>query len=262
MMIRQIADEGRNTAIEIGSKYAFMNSGIGAKLADAERTNFSDWIDALDEAPDHTYSWTDGQGRAHSVRVLVTIDEVETYKLKTTVMPWPVEVALLLGLTNVGAIFTYGAAAAFDGVACACQSCCNNPWTAAVCCPCWVAMCAAAMAAYYANIALSIIKITRLIYIIATLLVAWAGLLPGPTISSTGGGADMLLSICWIEDIEHNRKVRVDTWQKHEGANLGLWGTNYPETYSYSVVDFRGNGKIYPPVLRHDSSIVQTDILH
>jgi len=99
-----------------------------------------------------------------------------------------------------------------------------------------------------------------------------AGLWPAWTIGSNSDWdpLDMLWILCWIEDIRdsddpdqsHDRLVRVDTTQQHEGADLVLWQTRYPETHSYSLVDFSGDGEIYGddgPVLKHDASIIETD---
>lgn len=69
----------------------------------------------------------------------------------------------------------------------------------------------------------------------------------------------MIFTICWIDDVVHNRLVKVTGTQHHEGADLGLWQTEYPDTTSFSIVNFRGFGSIFPPVPRHDASIVSTD---
>lgn len=65
--------------------------------------------------------------------------------------------------------------------------------------------------------------------------------------------------IGWVNDINHNRRVLVESTQKHAGADLGLATTNYPDTSSFSRVSFLGNGKIYPPVPDFNASIIETD---
>ncbi len=189
-----------------------------------------------------------------------TIDEVDTLKLKTTILPWEGELALLYLGTAVVIAFLYSAGAALLRASCICMSCCNNPWTAAVCCPCWYGLCAVGMALLQAGIIANELAIYQLLAAWAALLIAWAGIAPGPTITDDSGNV-LWATIAWIEDIDHNRRVRVDTWQEHQGADLGVWQTNYPEVHSYSVVDFRGRGEIRPPQLRHDSSVVTTDII-
>jgi len=113
------------------------------------------------------------------------------------------------------------------------------------------------MSANAAGIIANAAAITTITPIYPLLAICWAGLLPGFVFPDSGM---MLLFIpCWIQDINHNRLVEAETLQKHEGADLGLWKTQYPNTASYSIVNFEGHGKIHPPVLRHDASIVETD---
>jgi hypothetical protein len=272
LLIRDMAEEGRNSAVKIAQQFAFMNSGIGEQLKEGEipddadadqrrnyRETYEDWFDNIGEVEDITYAWKDGQDRNHYVRTRVSIDPVDTFKLKTTVLPWEAVVALLTLGTEVVIAFLYAAAAAVLKGSCACLSCCGGI-TAPVCCPCWAALCGIGMAMLAVGIAANILSIVEVLAVWQTLLIAWAGLLPGPVVRDSSGNM-LWATICWIEDIDHNRKVRVDTWQSHQGANLGLWQTTYPETHSYSIVDFSGRGSIHPPKLRHDSSIVATDII-
>ena len=86
----------------------------------------------------------------------------------------------------------------------------------------------------------------------------WAGLLPGVTIQDSTGTV-LMWNICWIDDVEHDRRVFTATKQHHEGAALGLWKPRYPDRESNSTVDFTGKGKIYPWVLRYDPSIISVD---
>lgn len=286
LLIRDMAAEGRNSAIKIAHQFAFMNSGIGEQLKEAEkipdnitdaerirnyRETYEEWFDDVGDAKEYTYSWKDGQDRNHSVRTRVSIDPVDTFKLKTTVLPWEAVVALLTLGTEVVIAFLYGAAAAVLGGACACQSCCYNPWTAAVCCPCWGLLCGIGAGMLAVGVVANIFAIFETLGVWAALLIAWAGLLPGPVIRDSSGNM-LWATICWIEDVVHNRKVRVDTWQYHQGAELGLWTTGYPDKYqdpenkgreihSFSIVDFTGRGSIHPPKLRYDSSVVATDII-
>lgn len=285
LLIRDMAEEGRENAIKTGHNFVFINSGIGSKLKDGKppadisddeakrnyRDEFSKFLDKQIGANDeYTYSWKDGQGRSHYMKSKVSIDPVDTFKLKTTVLPWEAEVALLALGTTVIIAFLYSAGAALIKASCVCQSCCNNPWTAAVCCPCWYALCAAGMAMLKVGMAANYLAIAEYLAAWAALLIAWAGLLPGPVIRDSSGDAAWAFTICWIEDVVHNRKVKVDTWQYQEGADLGLWRTRYPgtpqtrEIHSYSVVDFTGMGKIHATSssdLRHDASIVATDVI-
>lgn len=92
---------------------------------------------------------------------------------------------------------------------------------------------------------------------------SWVGLLPGPVTYRSSSDDDALpFIICWMDDIVHNRQVRVDTIQHHQGVELGLWQMRYPDKIqSYSIVNFTGYGKIHPPDLRFDPSIIETDLV-
>jgi len=91
---------------------------------------------------------------------------------------------------------------------------------------------------------------------------ALAGLLPGPSIVAFGDAMGLLFIIDWIDDIIHDRLVRSSTTQTHGPGNLTLWNTQYPAIQSYSIVNFNdeNQGSIHPPIPRHDSSIIWTDI--
>lgn len=259
---------GRQQAIKLGHNFAFINSGIGSKLKEGSpeeiaeqaqknnyRNEFSRFLDNLNYASKYTYAWEDGQEREHSVTTEVDIDAVDTFDLKVTVLPSLAVSGLLFSSSKLAS-----AAQGLLVTACACQikhlaclACCShsNPGCcacAAVNLKCWKAFCAAAKA--------------KMATVLGLMAAAWAGLLPGPIITDDDGYTALPFIICWIDDIEHNRLVRVDTTQHHEGTDLGLWKTKYPDTDSYSVVNFTGQGKIHASSeddLRHDASITKTD---
>ncbi len=269
------------------------------------RDEFSDFLDdeiggvdvgeGEEYDPPYLYDWEDGQERIHSVEVDVSIGEVDTYDLKVAALPILVEIALLslsldlaysaeVSLGVAGA--SYGAAGGLYltavgllATACWCQACCLF-WPP--CCACWWSNCTAAMGVISGGmvlnatgIAANTAAIASMFPIPALMATAWAGLLPDRVIRSDSDWdpLDLLWILCWIEDIRdsdnpdqsHDRLVRVDTTQQHEGADLVLWQTRYPETHSYSVVDFSGEGCIHPPSfggesgLPHDASIIETD---
>lgn len=286
LLIRDMAEEGRKNAIKTAHYFAFTNSGISSKLKEnkpADNTSdagsetnyreaFTKFLDKeIGENDEYTYSWTDGQGRDHYVRTKVDIAPVDTFKLKTTVLPWEAVVALLGLGTRIMIAFLYTTAAALFTASSVCLGCCNNPWTAAVCCPCWIALCGLGMAALLAGMAANVMVLAQLIVTWQALVIAWAGLLPGPVIHDSSGDSAWAFTLCWIEDVVHNRKVRVDTWQYHQGADLELWKSGYPErdggsreVHSYSIADFTGMGKIHAlseADLRHDPSVVATDVI-
>ena len=248
LSIRETAKKGREQAIKLGHRFAFINSGLGSKLKEGSppaelteqaqknnyRNEFSRFLDNIGEAAEHTYPWEDGQEREHYVRVKTNIDPVDTFKLQVAVLPLPAELGLL-------GTSLYRAYAAKGALATACA--CSGPQAAA----CRAAACAAAKGSMFP--------------IFFLMPVAWVGLLPGPIITDTNGDSALPFIISWIDDIAHNRLVRVESTQHHEGADLGLWGVSYPDTYSYSLVNFRGQGQIHPPALKHDPSIIQADTI-
>jgi hypothetical protein len=268
--IKKIALQGRRQAMTIGHRFAFINSGISSKLKEGSpseeiteqeeknnyRETFSDFLDNTlkegdvqdcQDSVEYTYPWKDGQEREHSVRVIVDTEPVNKFELKVTILPLPAELGLLgaaLGL----AYAAKGALAAACACVNPCKTCCRKKCTAGCpCCVIWMEKCGLAMGLMGA--------------IFPLMAAAWAGLLPGPTVlfATPCGGDSSILIIAWIDEIIHNRRVRTDTWQSHQGAELGLWETKYPETHSFSIVNFEGNGKIYKPKPRFDASIEATD---
>lgn len=191
-LIRDYAEEGRDTAVELGHKFAFMNVGIGAKLKEGspdesivepEKMNnysniYSEFLDNLckDESVDcndeFTYNWLDGQDRGHLVSTKVKIDLVDIFNLRVTVLPFVVEVPLL-GMIIDSAITAsaslavtateYGIAEAYYKAAAAsywsavdilAQACaCYNCRPDEECYACQLAACAAAEAALATGIA-------------------------------------------------------------------------------------------------------------
>jgi hypothetical protein len=271
--IRRMAEKGRETAIKIGHQFVFINSGIGSKLKDDQREDFSAFIKGLTGETDTlTYPWTDGQGRSHSVESKVDINPVDTFNLKVAIMPTFVELPLLaLAVTNAylansdldfGA-FTWGLGTGTLAGSCASFLCCN-PVTGIACCTAWQASCVAATAELTTGSGAIGSSVTFMLIALVSIVAAVAGLLPVRLASDSDGSAVYSDIIAWIDDVDHDRKVRVDTKQRHGPADLGIWNMQYPDpVHSYSHVDFRGLGKITPPItpddLRHDASIYETD---
>lgn len=253
----KIAIKGRLSAIKAGHQFVFYNSGIGSKLKEGDqRDDFKSYMDTNFKADteygkSYTYFWQDGQGRAHNVSSEVDVEEVNKFDMQTTLLPSAAVSAFLLdaGFTIAAAYKTgFGLS-----LACGASYCCCVPSPAS-------AVCCVDLGAAYLT------AVPFLIAGIAELAVAWAGVSPtGEIIEDDSLGVlDAVLAMyiyCWIDDIDHDRKVEVKTTQHHEGADLGLWQTTYPDTFSSSRVDFNGNGNgsIHPPKLRHDASIEAVD---
>jgi hypothetical protein len=237
-LIRDMGTEGKENAIKIAHRFTFMNSGIGGKLKEgsppAEVTSpeqkrnygeeFTGFLNNLGSDKAYTYSWRDGDNRAHSATSQVGVDDVDKFSLRVTSIP---NFATVAGLLTASIALSYVAKIVIK-IACAEKRLC------------WLA-------------------IGLLVAIIVLLLSTQVGLLPGGTVTSNSESDALPYIICWIEDVDHDRKFRVDTDQHHEGADLGLWETKYPDTHSYSIVDFTGDGQIHEPLLKHDASIVETD---
>lgn len=296
-IVRKSANHGRKYARQGGYSLAFNNSGIGSRLkrgippaelaGEEDRNNYSsryskflddeisggedrDEDNPIDPPQTLTYAWRDGQGRAHSVEVEVDTQKVDDFELIVTYAPWPVEEALLGSILAMAFIAEgdldatiaplWEATFALDA-AIGCEHCCGEPTSS--CCDCWAASCAAAEVALgvvEAELASASALETGLF---APLELSLANLLPNRQmpILDTGDSDKYLFILCWIKDIvHHDRKVRVQTTQTHEGGDLVFWKSKYPTTYSYSIDSFAG-GKIYPPDNNYDSSIIKTDVL-
>ena len=235
MNMRKQAQEGREQAIEMAYRYAFMNSGIGNKLipgsppTDAadkrgNDNNYSKTLDAFiksDAVTSGNYNWTDGQGRQHQAHIEVTTGDVDSYKLKYTALPTAAIIAILVMALSA-------ASAGLPGC-----SCC--PHVAAV------PLAAAGKVAM-------------------DMAAALAGLIPAWTFDASAA-TNILFPICWVVDINHDRRLSVSTWQEHGEQDYGLWKATYPHIESRSKINFNagGGGSIYSPSPKFDTDIIETD---
>lgn len=282
LIIKRMAIKGREAAIRNGHGFVFSNSGVGSMLkagsipsgvtADPQgyRDAYVSFLDGIGENEHYNYSWKDGQERSHSVDSNVHTDSVDNFKLTVAILPSLAETALLTGssflagLAETSLIDTkldYVAGGVFFDTACLAFVCCvpYNPYTSPACCPPCTASAVSGKMVIIPGIAGNTLALSSMTGAFALLVGALAGLLPGPTITASGEWDDLMFFDCWINDIEHDHLVRVDTLQTHQGADLGLWKTHYPDTASYAVVDFSGSGSIYPPNPRYGSDIVEVD---
>lgn len=243
--MRKQASEGRKQAIELAYRYAFYNSGIGSKLIGGlppESTEnksgddfnysatYSEFLDSSDVTTG-SYAWVDGQGRRHQAQINVTTPEIDIYKIQYGALPTPY-IVYLLWSTRMWAEATATAGCAA--------------------CPCTVGL-------MYETAA----------QVTIAAAIAEAGFIPA-YIMDVSEAANVLLPICWVVDVnpanavKDHRRLRVDYTLTQEGADLGLSQTQYPLVRSYSIVDFRGNGKILPHEsedLSYGADIVQTDVI-
>lgn len=178
-------------------------------------------------------SWLDGQQRTHDVAVKTEIDPVNEYALTHTVLPHLAETAAL-GAAWASAEVALGSLTAALADACG-ESC-------------------SAIAPATKAILPEIIALTASIF-------AHAGLAPNGNFSSTSDNDAWPYLICWIDAVPHDYEVEVYQTQRHQGADLGVWNTDYPATTSSARANFAGHGQIYQPIPYYDASITLTDFL-
>jgi len=106
--LRDTAEEGRYSALKMGHGYAFSNSGTAGKLTDSQKDDFEAFTDAISDddtpAETYTYSWSDGQGRGHSVTTNVTTQLLDHFQLQVALLPFPVEEADLIAIITLAEI--------------------------------------------------------------------------------------------------------------------------------------------------------------
>lgn len=269
--IRDVAENGRKNAIKNGHQLNFANSGIGGMLKGSQKDSYTSFLekisddDPVEEA--YVFSFFDGSGRNHSITSNVSIDTVNVFKLKVSFLPTLVELAGLTAAWILGDT-------ALSNISLAWVKLSSAIAMLSACCACAIPKCcapkaAAAATALTAALALLGTAQTCLISAIPVLVADWAGLIAAREVTDDTDDSIVgwMNAICWILDImdpkdegnPHNRLVRVNNSQHHDGADLGLWKTQYPDTSTFSVVNFTGNGKIHKPELHHDASIVNTD---
>ena len=233
--MKRLARQGRRDALKNAYRYAYYNSGIGQRLISKSplrethglRGSLTNYVDtfntftrtALVESP--VYLWTDGQGRLHMVNVFAHTQNIGVYKMKVTAAPLINELDFLLTAAQ-------GAAGALV--------------TSAACYIPIVHIAACTSEKFFTK------------FVSGFLALYLAGLAPAYTMPDTGTGMAFLYA--WVSDIEHDRRVYTMTLQKHEGEDYGIWRMRYSPVFSFSMVNFRGNGSIDPEVPRHDASII------
>jgi len=290
--IRDNTQDGRDGAIELAHKLGFSNSGLGGMLKGDDpipaepvgsvnnyRRTFSAFLRDVGANPSYTYGWADGQERAHSVTTTVGIDTVNDYEVRVADMPIAVVIGHLSGaigmaagvMANLGSVMgAYSMALGELIPACIFYAMCGGcgPWCPPCCVACsqWPYYCAMAAATFPAAIAMHGTANAVMPPIYAPLDLALVGILIEPGWVLSGWGLDSQMFIFgWIEEVlgpggrPHNRLVRVDINQQHEGADLGLWQMRYHPTHSFAIANFIGNGQIWEPERRHDATLIATD---
>ena len=265
--LRKNVDEAHENAIEVAYKLAFINSGIGGKLTDDQRDAFDDWL-SDDSAPytSGNYSWQDGQGRAHSVNVSVTINPIRTYVWVVTTLTYSALTDLFDDAIELcdelyehvkevyddfyramTAIFAQVVAGIAEvGLCKAMNACCPDP----ACVACGFIMLAYSMTMavwYFALVvAMGYIVYQLLTHIPDALEVLddiqediqeiTDGLNPRGDVANPG--SDEVL--CYLNAVPHSHRVSVTSSQFHQGKGYGFWRARYPTVGSSAVARFGG----------------------
>jgi len=289
--IRRMALKGRTSSIRNGHGFVFSNSGIGSKLiagsppddvADPAKKNgyrdlYVDFLDGIGDNEYYQYAWKDGRkdapDRSHTVDSNVHVDSIDEFELTVAIAPTPLQTVLLgsskllvdsaaVELAEAAGVYEFAA----DSLAAACSqlACCNPSPPGVVCCSNCAELAAQAQLALPEGIAGNSAAIFSMTGTFVLLIASLAGLFPSPIPFPSSSETDSLAFLeCWIHDINYDNDegliVRIDTKQTHQGADLGLWKTDYPDTSSYSKVNFEGRGSIDPPNPRYGSDIVEVD---
>jgi len=297
-IIRRMVKQGRDSAIDAGYSYLFSNSGISGRLKYYQREAFSNWLKSISGNMSGfdgifnafysilqplnflstrfntfglIYHWKDGWDKHHLVHGFVRINPVDTYALQITILPYPAQIGLLTGAaaiaaavggqwTGVNAAYVI-AQIAIIAVCTASKLCKTLPFpTNLPACAAWAAGCLAIEAALPIPIGVHMEANLLSIPLYPMLASSWAGLIPGASTISNSGFDAAWATIAWIDDIIHDRMVYVLTDQFHQGQDLGMWVERYPIPVSFTIANFQGRGRIFPPAPFHDSTILFTDL--
>ncbi|MFH1519358.1 MAG: pilus assembly protein TadG-related protein [Candidatus Omnitrophota bacterium] len=204
---------------------------------DSQKAEYQLWVkDNIDDVANSAiknYTWLDGQSRSHDVAVQVAIEPIERYVLRIAMLPFPLEIAAL-------ALAWYFGSEALGFLGWADTAACPFPCTA-------VGIAGLALASEIKGLVASI--------------AAHAGLLVNGTFTSSSAGDVLPYLITGIDEVPDNpqRLVEVIQTQRYQGADFGVWSTEYPLTTSSAQACFAGDGKIDSPHPYYDASIVLTD---
>ena len=219
--------------------YASGNRGMSEDEAKGEWTD-GEWTGGTWSAQDKAWlnqawtegywtegSWTDGQGRLHKVDINVYLDYIQAYNLYHTNLTYcelrsisnDFETAQMIAsiIFAVGVIMGgmgYGSSL-YGGIIVA-----SNAVTSGQ------------VLANFLEEMVDGFGISPSIYTDAT----------SPTSMQSSAGLNIIVA---IQDVTHSRTVTVDSTQQHQGADLGLWQSTYPDTYGITSASFAG-GVISP----------------
>jgi hypothetical protein len=244
--IREMVDDGVDSARESALALGFANSGVSAMLTESQQDAYQSFIEAL-SGSSATYSWKDGQDRQHDVTMEIALDEVVNYQLyktkkdlDTIIDDYFLAYYVLYGAEAVAIAYLIKQYKGLRSDASAITVC--EGWVVSVpdgCSCCIPAACAGPAAATWPVVA----------YTTATGAAAAAFFLVfdkiengiqenGTFWNSSGDVGDKIITT--IADVEHSRELSVSSQQWHEGADLTLWETSYDVSPSGASASFSG----------------------
>jgi len=243
--------------------YVFLNSGISDKLNDtldingnrgtpSQVSEFSWFIKDNTDIPSKTqdkFTWTDGALRSHTVSVTVDKPTPSVYEVREThhgrgYINQQILDILFLCIAMLIALYTmaYGLDITTEDAEPwpPCDGWINGYWCTmpGVCFDIGMGQLSENTLPYYATAHILYYKIKgHLDDIWDAVQETWKEAPQGKTVcrDDTNIGENILVT---ITDVADNRKIKVTTFQTHEGKDLGLWQAQYPQINSESIATY------------------------
>jgi hypothetical protein len=228
------------------NSYALMNSGISSML-DSESSEYENYQSVLENGG-NSFSFTDGQGRGHSVSVSVALDQIGSWHLYKTVdnlgelqdkiFDYDIISTIMAALFYVMMLVEWRyAQAAIPQVPCSG----GVAWHIMACPP--ICVCIIPNIAYqffmpwWWHLAMYALMIGNFVLLKPIIDDIEDGIQENGIVTDPSGD-EILVT---ISDVDHSRNVdSVTVTQDHDGANLGLWSTSYPQIRSSASSTFEG----------------------
>jgi hypothetical protein len=245
--IREMVDDGVESARESALALGFANSGVSAMLTESQQDGYQSFIEGL-SGSSATYSWKDGQDRQHDVTMSISLDDVVNYQLYKTKKDLDTIIDDYFLIYYV----LYGAAAVAIANLIKQYKTLRSDASPIAACGVWVVgishVCSCCVPAGactgFASATGPVVD-----YTLVTAAAAAAffpvfdkienGIQENGTFwNSSGDVGDKIITT--IADVEHSRELSVSSQQWHEGADLTLWETSYDVSPSGASASFSG----------------------
>ncbi|MCF7888189.1 MAG: hypothetical protein K9L76_02805 [Candidatus Omnitrophica bacterium] len=241
-MVNESVASARIQALSLG----FANSGISAMLTDDQQDEYGDFISGLSGSFGE-YSWQDGQDRDHKVSLGVDLEDVVNYQLYET------NSDLDQLINSFWWIVYYGLYTAINiqlGRLLKKYNSLRSQASGYSPCPQWICYVYPAGCVVYCYCLVQAGLTWPVVAETAATGVAAAGFFPvfddieegvqenGKFWNSSGDLGDKIATT--VADVEHCRCLTLNSKQTHEGSNLTLWETDYPDAVSESDASFSG----------------------